>query len=804
MTDELLNIEINGKPCKAKPGTMIIEVADNAGILIPRFCYHKKLSVAANCRMCLIEVEKAPKPLPACATPVMDGMKVSTKSPYAVQAQKSVMEFLLINHPLDCPICDQGGECELQDLAMGYGRDLSRFYERKRVVKDKNLGPLIATDMTRCIHCTRCVRFGEEIAGLPELGSTGRGEDLQIGTFIERNLNSELSGNVIDVCPVGALTSKPFRFKARAWEINQRDAVSPHDGVGSNLHVHIKQGKVVRVVPRDNDAINEAWISDRDRFSYEALYCADRLTSPLMKRDGQWLAVDWETALDAAAKGLQNVSERHGADQLAALCSPSATIEEAYLLQKLLRLLGSGNVDHRLRQCDHTDQNQAPLAPWLGLSLTALESNEVTLLVGSDIRREQPMVNHRLRKSVLAGGRVLVINPVDFEFNYTLATTIVSAPSQMVKDLAGVVKSLGEKTASLAKLLEDIPVTDAHRNVARELNEAENCSVILGAIAASHPNASMLRLLAGHLAEATGSKLGHLHDGANATGAWLAGAVPHRGPGGSEAEVVGRPVATLLDERAKAWISLGVEPESDCYNSAAALAAWREAEFCVSLTTYDSEYLRDYADVILPIAGFAENEGTVVNHEGRWQSFSSAVPPQGESRAAWKVLRVLANVLQVDGFNYVTCNEIRDELRQQSAEELPSLLGAWKQVNALPQSVDGLNRIGDVPIYAVDAMVRRASALQETSHAAEAAIGINVRLAERIGLVSGDQARVRQNGSDAVLLVSIDSRLPDDCVRVPAGLGGSLGLGENYGPIELEKSLWMNSFGLSGYSLASP
>ena len=545
MIDDLLDIEINGRPCKAKPGAMIIEVADAAGILIPRFCYHKKLSVAANCRMCLVEVEKAPKPLPACATPVMDGMKVSTKSPYAMQAQKSVMEFLLINHPLDCPICDQGGECELQDVAMGYGRDLSRFNERKRVVKDKSLGPLIATDMTRCIHCTRCVRFGEEIAGLPELGSTGRGEDLEIGTFIERNLESELSGNVIDVCPVGALTSKPFRFRARAWEINQRDTISPHDGVGSNLYVHIKQGKVVRVVPRENDAINETWISDRDRFSYEGLYSEDRLDAPQLKIDGGWETVDWETALDAAAEGLRRTRESHGADQLAALCSPGATLEEAYLLQKLMRSLDSGNVDHRLRQCDFSDQEQAGLAPWLGQTLSSLESNDVTFLVGCDARREQPMINHRLRKSVLAGGRVLTLNPIVFEFNYELDTTMLSSPDGMIYDLAGVAKALGPST--LSGLLADVKVRAAHKAIAKQLESAQRSAVILGAIAATHPNGSVLRVLAGHIAKATGSTLGALHDGANAAGAWLAGAVPHRGPGGAKPVVEGRTVSQLID-----------------------------------------------------------------------------------------------------------------------------------------------------------------------------------------------------------------------------------------------------------------
>lgn len=787
MTGELLDIEINGTPRKAKPGTMIIEVADDAGILIPRFCYHKKLSVAANCRMCLVEVEKAPKPLPACATPVMDGMKISTKSPYAMQAQKSVMEFLLINHPLDCPICDQGGECELQDVAMGYGRDLSRFNERKRVVKDKDLGPLIATDMTRCIHCTRCVRFGDEIAGLPELGSTGRGEDLEIGTFIERNMESELSGNVIDVCPVGALTSKPFRFRARAWEVNQRDSISPHDGVGSNLHVHIKQDKVVRVVPRENDAINEVWISDRDRFSYEGLYSEDRLHSPQLKLDGSWHEVDWETALGAAADGFRKVSETHGAEQLAAICSPSSTLEETYLLQKLVRALGSGNVDHRLRQYDVSDQDEVPLAPWLGQSLTSLESNDVTLLIGCDLRREQPMVNHRLRKSVLAGGTVVAVNPVDFEFNYELAAVIVTSPAGMVQELAALAKAVGKKRSSLSKLLVDAEPADHHQNIVERMKAAGNCTVILGAIAAAHPNAAVLRSLAGYIADAIKSGIGYLNEGANATGAWLAGAVPHRGPGGAKASVEGRAVPQLIRESPKAWLSLGVEPEFDCYDSAGALSAFNAAEFCISFSSYDSSNLRDYADVILPIAPFAENEGTLVNHEGRWQSFEAAVPAQGDARPAWRVLRVFANTLGIDGFDYVASGEIRDEIKATVSEELPTLLGAWKKPDALPAADAGLGRIGDVPIYAVDATVRRAVSLQATSHGGEAVIAINSELAGQLGLTDGDRAKARQNGSDVVLDVAIDGRIPDGCVRVPAGLSGSRGLGASFGTIEIEK-----------------
>ena len=787
MSDDLFSIEINGKSCQAKPGSMIIEVADEAGILIPRFCYHKKLSVAANCRMCLVEVEKAPKPLPACATPVMDGMKISTKSAYAMQAQKSVMEFLLINHPLDCPICDQGGECELQDVAMGYGRDLSRFNERKRVVKDKSLGPLIATDMTRCIHCTRCVRFGEEIAGLPELGSTGRGEDLKIEMFIERNMESELSGNVIDVCPVGALTSKPFRFRARAWEINQRNTISPHDGVGSNLHVHIKQGKVVRVVPRENDAINEAWISDRDRFSYEGLYSDDRLSTPQVKRDGKWHQVDWETALSAAAQGMRDVEQAHGADQLAALCSPGSTLEEAYLLQKLMRSLGSGNIDHRLRQCDFSDQESAPLAPWLGQKLTDLETSDVTLLIGCDARHEQPMLNHRLRKSVLAGGCVTAINPIAFEFNYPIAAALVNTPAGMIQDLAGVAKALGDKVPALSALLQDVGFTDAHRTIAEKFEAAGNSSIILGAIAAAHPNASVLRALAGHLAIATGARVGYLNEGANATGVTLAGALPHRGPGGGRPLVLGCPASQLIEEGRKAWVSLGIEPEADCFNGAAAFGALQRAEFCVSLTAYDSANLRDYADVILPIAPFAENEGTFVNHDGQWQTFHPAVPASGDARPAWKVLRVLANMMECDQFNYVHCHEVRYEVRALADVELPSI-GAPQLPQAFPVAHGGLDRIGDVPMYAGDAMVRRAGALQKTSHASAAQIGLNASLAGRLGLAQGDQARARQDGGDVVLAVTIDDRLPDQCVRIPAGVGGSLGLGASFGPIEIEKA----------------
>ncbi|MBF8270489.1 MAG: NADH-quinone oxidoreductase subunit G, partial [Gammaproteobacteria bacterium] len=444
MTDNVIKIEVDGKELAARPGQMLIEVTDANDIYIPRFCYHKKLSVAANCRMCLVEVEKAPKPLPACATPVTNGMKVRTRSPLALAAQKSVMEFLLINHPLDCPICDQGGECELQDLAMGYGSDVSRYQENKRVVKDKNIGPLVQTDMTRCIHCTRCVRFGDEVAGLRELGGTGRGEHLQIGTYIETSMTSEMSGNIIDLCPVGALTSKPFRYSARTWEMRQHNGIAPHDAVGSNIHFHTKGNIVKRVVPAENEAINEVWLSDRDRFSYEGLYSDDRLLNPMIKQDGVWREVDWLAAFEHVKRSLDRVIAASGAHSLGALASANATSEELYLLQKFMRALGSNNIDHRIHQCDFSDDAEAPVFPWLGLPIQELEQLDAALIIGGNPRKDQPIINHRLRKAATRGAAVMVVNPVDFDSNFNLAARAIVTPADMTRALAGIIKALLE------------------------------------------------------------------------------------------------------------------------------------------------------------------------------------------------------------------------------------------------------------------------------------------------------------------------------------------------------------------------
>ena len=768
MTDTV-NIEIDGNTFEAQKGEMLIAVADRNGIRIPRFCYHKKLTVAANCRMCLVEVERAPKPLPACATPVMDGMKVSTHSALARGAQKSVMEFLLINHPLDCPICDQGGECELQDVAMGYGRDISRFVERKRVVADQDLGPLISTDMTRCIHCTRCVRFGTEIAGIPELGATGRGEDMKIGTYIAKSVDSELSGNVIDLCPVGALTNKPFRFRARAWEMRQHAAISPHDGVGANMYVHVFRNQVMRVVPRENESVNEVWLADRDRYAHTGLYSAERLLRPMVRDGATWREVEWTEALQRSVHALRDTIDRHGPAALGALGAPGSTLEELYLLQKLVRGLGSGNVDHRLRQSDFSDQDAFPQAPGLGMSIAALQDLQAVLLVGSNLRKEQPLINHRLRKAVVGGASVMTLNSLDHALNYPLREQVLAAPGHFEQLLRAAEAGEGEMAS-----------------VAARLRDAERAAILLGPAALNHPRAAALRAAAARAADALGARLGLLAEGGNATGAWIAGAVPHRGAGGTSASVTGRDAASMLRDGCKAYLLLGVEPELDCADSALALAAMQASDTVVACTAYDSPRLREYAHVMLPTALYPETAGTWVNMAGCWQSAAGAAPPPGEARPGWKILRVLANMLEVAGFDQDDAFEVRDELAALSDAIDPSADGrfvaaATSDAPASPKLV----RLGDLPPYAVDALVRRAQPLQATRDARFVGVEIGPDLAHELGLVDGARARVRQNGHEASFTVCVVPSMAAGCVRLPGGIRETEGLGPIYGPIEI-------------------
>ena len=725
MADDLVNIEIDGVPVKARKGEMIIRVTDAHGAYVPRFCYHDKLSVAANCRMCLVEVEKAPKPMPACATPVMEGMKIFTKSPRAIGAQRATMEFLLINHPLDCPICDQGGECELQDLAVGFGRDASRYEERKRVVLDENLGPLIGTDMTRCIHCTRCIRFTEEIAGIQELGMIGRGEHMKVRTYIESAVNHELVGNVIDLCPVGALVSKPYRFSARAWEMSAQPLVSPHDPVGTNLYGHVLRGRLMRVVPRQNEAINEVWIADRDRFSYEGVYSADRLEQPLVRRGADWVESDWESALAQVAQGLK----ARGAD-CGFLVSPSATLEELYLAGRLARGLGTHNIDHRLRQRDFRDQGADPLFPGLGLPIAAVDELTGLLVVGSNLRREVPMLAHRVRKAARRGAQVALLNPARFQYQFPVAAYLTSAPRTLVGDLAALLAAAAEAAsrpvpAHLVAATQAARVSDEHRALARALLSGEKRALWLGALATRHPQFADLRALAAALAAVADASLGVLAEGGNAAGAYLAGAVPHREAGGRAAAQPGRTARDMLQRPLKACVLLGgVEPSIDALDPDSA-GVFARTELVVAITPFVSEEVKRIAHVLLPIGTFAETSGTYVNCEGRWQSQGGVAVPLGAARPGWKVLRVLGNLLDLPGFEYQSSEDVREELRALCAGVTAHGYQGTHAVTpagaASAAVTAGEVRVVDLPMYQTDALVRRAPSLQKTREGRAAA-----------------------------------------------------------------------------------
>ncbi len=778
----MVKITINGNTYEAQAGQMLIDVADAAGIEIPRFCYHKKLSVSANCRMCLVDVEKAPKPLPACATPVMDGMVVQTRSEKAQQAQKAVMEFLLINHPLDCPICDQGGECELQDVAMGYGQDSSRFKELKRIVPDKNLGPLISTEMTRCIHCTRCVRFGTEVAGIREMGATGRGENTRIGTYIERAVESELSGNMIDVCPVGALTSKAFRFHGRAWEMQQYPSIAPHDGLGSNIYMHVRRNKVLRVVPRENEAINEVWLSDRDRFSYEALESSERLLHPMIKRNGKWQETNWETALNYAIEGLKNIIATYNADAMGALASPAATLEELYLLQKLVRGLDCSNIDHRLHQIDFSDQNDAPLYPYLGQRIEELEKSDAVLLIGTNLRKEQPLLNHRLRKAALKNtgmineeisANIMLINPVDYEFNLPIAEKIIAAPSKIVSELASVAKALISLTGKnisdeITDLLADVSTNSIHEAMAKLLNEGEYKTILVGRLASTHPEFSKIRALAAWIGKITEAKLGYLAEAGNSVGASLTGVLPHQGIAGHKVENEGKNAFEMLtkEHALKAYLLLGIEAEIDSYAGSNALSVLEEAKFVVCLNSYKTKQMQQYANVILPISLYPETSGTYVNCEGVWQTSHGVIPPPENVRPAWKVLRILGNLFDLDEFNYDSSQEIQDDIHKKTVNvSLPNNLQDWKMPESINIAISNegsreLEKIIEMPMYAIDSMVRRATSLQNTQDITQAAsLYVSSRQLKDINITSSDGTSL-----DTQMPIMGDERVPDGCI----------------------------------------
>ena len=694
----MVKIEINGQVVEAKEGDMLIDVADQAQISIPRFCYHKKLSIAGNCRMCLVEVEGAWKPLPACATPVTDGMKVHTKSKKAIAAQQSVMEFLLINHPLDCPICDQGGECELQDVAMDYGDDISRYSEPKRILGDREVGSLIQTDMTRCIHCTRCVRFGQEVAGMMELGATGRSEFVQIGTYIEGAIVSEMSGNMIDICPVGALTSKPYRYTARAWELKSHKSIAAHDSIGSNIIIHTKDDEIKRVVPDENESINEVWLSDKDRFSYEGINSESRLKQPMIKRKGQWEATDWESALAFASEKLQTIDS---GDQIGVLASPNSTLEELFLLKKLAKGLGSNNIDHRLKQRDFKIDESGFFAPQLNHSLPEVESLKSICLVGSYLRKELPLLNHRVRKAQLNGATISSINPAQFDVNFDLVHDLVA--EDYISVLAEVTKSALEQSGKETGEFSDITVSEASKTLAESLIKTSQLAIFVGQIASTDTQYGIILKLSALLANATGATLSVLPMTANEVGAQLTGFVPSNGLNCS----------TMIAQPLDAYINFGIEPEHDMANGDLAIKAMQSANCVINFTAFDSELQREYADVMLPLATFAETAGTFVNATGLKQSFRPASKPVGEAKPGWKVIRVLANLLDIEGFEYTNSNQVYAEVES----NLPKI-----DFSELSVSLADLGRLNSshyqqTSIYASDAIVRRAPSLQLTPDA---------------------------------------------------------------------------------------
>jgi NADH-quinone oxidoreductase subunit G len=772
----MIELEIDGRKVSVREGGTVMDAANELGIHVPHFCYHRKLSIAANCRMCLVDIEKSPKPMPACATPAAPGMIVRTASARAKQAQQSVMEFLLINHPLDCPICDQGGECQLQDLAVGYGGGASRYKEEKRVVLHKNLGPLVAAEeMNRCIHCTRCVRFGQEIAGVMELGMAGHGEHSEILPFVGRTVDSEISGNMIDICPVGALTSKPFRYRARTWELARRKSVSPHDSLGSNLVLQVKGDEVVRVVPLENEAINECWLSDRDRFSYQGLRSADRLSRPLLRRDGRLVEASWPEALEFAAQALATARERHGGGAIGALAGGTASAEELYLLGKLTRALGSENIDFRVRQSDFSADAARAGVPWLGMPVAEVATLDRLLLVGSFLRQDHPLLAVRVRKAAASGCRVSVLHAADDDLLMRVAHKAIAAPSAWV----GLLAQIGVAVARNKSLPPPAGVEQGAlaTQIAGELCSGARVGLLAGNAAVQHPQASMLQAWLNWIAQAVGGRFGVLGEAANSVGGYLAGATP--GPGGRNARA-------MLEQPLAAYLLWGLEPELDCADPALARRALAAAGTVIAFSSYRSPAL-EMAHAILPIAAFAETAGTFVNCEGRAQSFNGAAPPPGEARPGWKVLRVLGNQLGLEGFGYESPEQVR-------AEALPAsprrpLSNAIDLAPAAPAAAgDGCERIADVPLYCVDPIVRRATALQSTTAARAPAVRANAATLAHFGVAAGAAVRVRQGGEAAVLPCELDERLPERVVRLAAGHASVAGLGAMIGPITLEQA----------------
>ena len=783
----MLEIEIDGKQLQVPDGITVMEAANTVGAYVPHFCYHKKLSIAANCRMCLVQVEKAPKPLPACATPVTNGMKVWTHSEQAVKAQKGVMEFLLINHPLDCPICDQGGECQLQDLSVGYGGVESRYQEEKRVVGNKDLGPLISTDMTRCINCTRCVRFTTEIAGLMELGQAFRGEHAEIMPFVEKTIDSELSGNIIDLCPVGALTSKPFRFGARAWEMSRRKSVSPHDSLGSNLVVQVKNDAVKRVLPLENEALNECWLSDKDRFSYEALNSEERLARPMLKQGGRWIETDWQTAIEYVANGLKSIKAESGADTIGALASPHSTLEELYLLRKLVQGLGSGNVDFRLRQSDFSADGKMSGAPWLGMPVADIANLDRLFVVGSFFRKDHPLVAQRVRQAAKRGLKVSALNPAFDDWQLPVANRVCVSPQEMIVALAKIAKALSEQTGrelsvQVAAACAGLVVDEASLAIANSLGSGRRSAVWLGNYAVQHEHAAELHVFAQEIARLSDASFGFLGEAANSVGGYIAGAVPFAG-------VPGKNVTEMLSAPLKAYVLLGLDPAFDLGNSAAAAGALKGAEMVVMLSAFKSDSALEFADVMLPIAPFTETAGVFVNCEGRAQSFFPVVKSRGESRPGWKVLKVLGETSGLDGFGFEKIEDVRAEVLESDGTVNPAKLdnSVALNVESLRAVEAAVQRIADIPIYSADPIARRSPPLQQTQDGVAPSARLSAATITRLGVQAGLAVRIKSAYGEVSAVVAEDDGVADGCVRLAGAHPMTAALGSLHGEISLER-----------------
>lgn len=779
MTD--IEIEIDGRKLTVKSNQTIIEAADIAGIYIPRFCYHKHLSIAANCRMCLVEVEKAPKPMPACATPVTPNMKVSTRSKKTIDAQRAVMEFLLINHPLDCPICDQGGECELQDFSMGYGSDDSPFDELKRAVPELNLGPLIATEMTRCIHCTRCVRFGDEVAGFREMGATYRGEHTEIGTYIQHSIQSEVSGNIIDLCPVGALTSKPFRFTARAWELQQAPGISPHDAYGSNLYIHTRDGVVMRVVPKENQSLNQTWISDRDRFSYTALTSEDRVKSPMIRSGGHWQEVSWEEALQYAVEKITTI-QKTDSEQIVGLTNPSATVEECYLLQKIIRGLGSSHIDHRLNEVDTQDENYVGLYPGFNFTLDEFAESDAVLIIGSRLTHELPLLAARLRQMVKRGTEVVVLNAVDDDMHFFIHQKAIISPINWLTTIERW-KIIIEGKSKRAIELEVEQITSF-------LKSKKKITILVGQQVASHPDASSLRFAITELAASLQAKVGYITEGANSAGAWLAGAIPHRGPA-MEVVKVGNNACEMIKSKHLAYILLNVEPTYDVSHPIQTMDALSDASFVLSLSTFQDPSLMKTAHVILPISPFTETSGTYVNAFGEWQSFRGVAKPYESCRPAWKVLRVLGELLGLSDFGYESSEVIRDELKAlcMAKADAKDRFSSFQPKEVQQLFDHDLVCIKEKLIYRSDGLSRRSAPLQEAQFVMSGDIfsiaKIHPDTAKHCNVKDQTMVTLMQGEESIKAQLHYDKTIALDTIWIAAATDMSAGLNHHIGSIKL-------------------